>query len=120
VTADNAAIISTQLAEIMVKVNNGNGALWKLIQDSTMADNINQTIVSLKKSSNGLNENMNAAKDNFLLRGYFKKKEKALRKIKDDVIEKKEEEKIIQKEEKAAQKMKDETLKINKTNQNNK
>jgi phospholipid/cholesterol/gamma-HCH transport system substrate-binding protein len=119
-TADNAAIISTQLAEIMVKINNGNGALWKLIQDSTMADNINQTIVSLKKSSNGLNENMNAAKDNFLLRGYFKKKEKALQKIKDDAIEKKEEQKIIQKEEKAAQKVKDETLKKNKLNQNNK
>jgi phospholipid/cholesterol/gamma-HCH transport system substrate-binding protein len=88
VTADNAAIISNQLAEIVVKVNNGNGTLWKLIQDSTMAENINQTIVSLKKSSKGLNENMNAAKDNFLLRGYFKKKEKAIQKVKDDALEK--------------------------------
>jgi phospholipid/cholesterol/gamma-HCH transport system substrate-binding protein len=111
VTANNAAIISTQLAEIMVKVNNGNGALWKLIQDSTMAENINQTIVSLKRSSKGLNENMTAAKDNFLLRGYFKKKEKAAQKLKDEAIEKKvEEQKVIQKEEKATQKVKNEAI----------
>jgi phospholipid/cholesterol/gamma-HCH transport system substrate-binding protein len=111
VTADNSAIISNQLAEITVKINNGNGTLWKLIQDSTMAENIGQAIVSLKKSSKGLDENMNAAKDNFLLRGYFKKKEKAVQKVKDDALEKKiEEQKVIQKEEKAAQKVKVEAL----------
>ena len=52
--------------------------------DSTIAQNFNQTMVNLKKSSKGLNENMNAAKDNFLLRGYFKKKAKAAEKAKDD------------------------------------
>ena len=31
---------------------------------------------NIKKSSKGLDENMEAAKSNFLLRGYFKKKEK--------------------------------------------
>jgi len=51
---------------------------------------------------------MNAAKKNFLLKGYFKKKEKAAEKVKDDAIEKKaEEQKVIQKEEKAVQKVKD-------------
>ena len=55
--------------------------LGRLIQDSTIAENINQTIVNLKKSSKGLDENMNAAKENFLLRGYFKRKEKAAEKI---------------------------------------
>jgi phospholipid/cholesterol/gamma-HCH transport system substrate-binding protein len=107
VTADNAAIISDQLAEIITKVNSGTGTLGRLIQDSIMAENVNQTIVNLKKSSKGLDENMNAAKDNFLLRGYFKKKEKAAQKVKDDAIEKKaDEQKVIQKEEKAAQKTK--------------
>jgi len=111
VTADNAAIISSQLAEITEKINNGNGTLWKLIQDSTMANNISQMIVSLRKGSKGLNENMNAAKDNFLLRGYFKKKEKAAQKVKDDAIEKKaDEQKVIVKEEKEAQKEKDKAL----------
>jgi phospholipid/cholesterol/gamma-HCH transport system substrate-binding protein len=77
VTAGNAEVISYQLAEIMTKINGGNGTLGRLIQDTTIAENLNQTIVNLKKSSKGLDENMNAAKHNFLFRGYFKKKEKA-------------------------------------------
>jgi phospholipid/cholesterol/gamma-HCH transport system substrate-binding protein len=98
ITADNVAIITNQLAEIMIKVNSGNGTLGRLIQDSTMAENINLTITSLKKSSQGLDENMEAAKHNFLLKGYFKKKEKAAEKKKDDAKEKKaEEQKMIDK-----------------------
>ena len=89
VTADNAAIISFQLAEIMTKVNSGSGTLGRLLQDSTIAENINQTIVNLKQSSKGLDENMNAAKENFLFRGYFKRKIKAAEKVKLDSVEKK-------------------------------
>lgn len=88
VTADNVAIVSDQLAEIMIKVNSGNGTLGRLIQDSTIAENINQTIVNLKNSSQGLNENMNAAKENFLLKGYFKRKDKEAQKKKDDAQKK--------------------------------
>ena len=84
VTADNAAIISFQLAEILIKVNSGNGTLGRLIQDSTIAGNLNQTIVNLKKSSKGLDENMNAAKENFLFKGYFNRKAKEAQKKKDD------------------------------------
>lgn len=92
VTANNAVIISDQLAGIMTQINSGHGTLGRFIKDSTIAANINQTIVNLKKSSKGLNENMNAAKDNFLLRGYFKRKEKAAEKIKVDSAENKAEE----------------------------
>jgi phospholipid/cholesterol/gamma-HCH transport system substrate-binding protein len=77
VTAGNVEVITQQLAEVMIKINGGNGTLGKLIQDTTIAENLNQTIVNLKKSSKGLGENMEAAKHNFLFRGYFKKKEKA-------------------------------------------
>lgn len=84
VTADNAAIISNQLAEIMIKVNKGKGTLGRLIKDSTIAENINQTIVNLKKSSKGLDENMNAAKENFLFKGYFNRKKKAAIKKKEE------------------------------------
>jgi len=92
-TADNAAIVSEQLAEILIKVNSGKGTLGKLIQDSTIAANINQTIVNLKQSSKGLDENMEAAKHNFLLKGYFKKKAKAADKTKKAADEKKADEK---------------------------
>ena len=76
VTAGNAEIITYNLAEIMQKINSGNGTLGRLIQDSTIAENLNQTMANLKNSSKGLNENMEAAKHNILLKGYFNKKRK--------------------------------------------
>lgn len=79
-SAAYAEVITQQLSEIMIKINSGSGTLGRLISDSTIAENLNQTIVNLKKSSKGLDENMNAAKDNFLLKGFFNKKKKAAEK----------------------------------------
>jgi phospholipid/cholesterol/gamma-HCH transport system substrate-binding protein len=84
-TADNAAVISYQLAEIMVKINSGTGTIGRLIRDSSFARNFTQTMVNLRNSSKGLNDNMNAAKENFLLKGYFNRKEKAATKLKKDI-----------------------------------
>jgi phospholipid/cholesterol/gamma-HCH transport system substrate-binding protein len=47
---------------------------------------------NLKKSSEGLSENMEAAKHNFLLRGYFRKKEKEKKKQEEEAKKKQEEE----------------------------
>jgi phospholipid/cholesterol/gamma-HCH transport system substrate-binding protein len=91
-TAENAVIISDQLAEIMIKINSGSGTLGRLIQDSTIAENLNQTIMNLKQGSRGLEENMEAAKHNILLRGYFKKKEKAAIKKAEEIEKEKEKE----------------------------
>jgi phospholipid/cholesterol/gamma-HCH transport system substrate-binding protein len=77
VTAGNAAIISEELAEVMFKVNSGQGTLGRLIQDTAIANNLSQTMVNIKRSSKGLDENMNAAKENFLLRGYFRRQAEA-------------------------------------------
>ena len=88
ISAVNAEIITDQLAEVLVKINSGNGTLGRLIQDESLAENLNQTMNNLRKSSAGLNENMEAAKGNFFLRGYFKKKEKAAQKKKDELAEK--------------------------------
>jgi hypothetical protein len=74
VTAGNAAIISKQLTEMMTKNNNGNGFLGQLIQDTTLAGNLDETLINLKKSSEGLDENMTALKHTFLFRGYFRRK----------------------------------------------
>lgn len=82
ITADNAAVVTDEIAYLLLSINNGEGTLGRLVNDESMAENINQTIVNLKKSSKGLNENMEAAKSNFLLRGYFRKKEKAAEKEK--------------------------------------
>jgi len=88
-TSINAAIITEQLAEIMVEINQGSGTLSRLIKDESIAENLNQTIVNLKKSSRGLDENMTAAKSNFLFKGFFKKKDKEAQKKKDAIQERK-------------------------------
>lgn len=83
ITAINAEIITDQLAEIMININQGEGTLGRLIQDTTIAENINKTIINLKSTSKGLDQNMEAAKSNFLLRGFFKKKAKEAAKAKE-------------------------------------
>jgi phospholipid/cholesterol/gamma-HCH transport system substrate-binding protein len=82
VTASNAEYISAQLAEIIYNVNSGKGTIGRLIQDSTIAENLSVTMYNLKTSSKSLDENMEAAKHNFLLKGYFNKKEEAAAKLK--------------------------------------
>lgn len=88
ITSDNAAIATEEIAEILIKINSGEGTLGRLINDDEMAENIDKTIDNLKSSSKGLDENMEAAKHNFLLRGYFKKKEKAAAKKKKELEKK--------------------------------
>ncbi len=76
ITVSNAAIISQQLTDMMYDINEGNGTLGRLIRDTIIAENLNQTLINLKKGSKGLDENMNAAKENFFFRGYFERKAK--------------------------------------------
>jgi phospholipid/cholesterol/gamma-HCH transport system substrate-binding protein len=84
-------VTAAQLAEIMVNINQGNGTLGRLIRDSTISENIDKTIINLRKSSKGLDENMQAAKSNFLFKGFFNRKAKAAAKAKQDSITQKEE-----------------------------
>ncbi|MDI1235425.1 MAG: MlaD family protein [bacterium] len=76
VTSNNAAEITTDLALIVHNISSGNGTIGKLFMDTTFAENIDQSIVNIKKGTKGFKQNMDAAKSNVLLRGYFKKKAK--------------------------------------------
>lgn len=89
VTADNAATITGDIAEVTGGMKTGKGAIGKLLVDSTFATNLGQTMVNAKNATNGLNQNMEAAKHNFLLKGYFKKKEKAAEQAKEDAAKEK-------------------------------
>jgi phospholipid/cholesterol/gamma-HCH transport system substrate-binding protein len=75
VTGQNAEVVSGQLAEILYKVNHGNGTIAKLIKDTIIAENLRQMILNLKQGSKRLDENMEAAKHNIFFRGFFRKKE---------------------------------------------
>lgn len=77
ITAANTEIITDQLSEVMIKINSGNGTLGRLINDPTIANNLSQSMSNIKSSSEGLNENMEAVKENFLFKGYYNRKKKA-------------------------------------------
>lgn len=77
ITAANSEIITDQLSEVMIKINSGNGTLGRLINDPTIANNLGQSISNIKSGTAGLNENMEAVKENFLFKGYYNRKKKA-------------------------------------------
>lgn len=97
ITAHNAELISMQLSDILGNINSGKGTLGRLIQDSSIADNLSRTMKYLESSSKGLDENMEAAKDNILLRGYFNKKKKEERKKREELEKRKAEEEAAKK-----------------------
>jgi len=76
ISADNAAVITSNLADISSRISQGHGALGRLLHDTTLSANISATVKNLKSGSKKLDENMEAAQHNFLLRGFFKKKKK--------------------------------------------
>ena len=77
VTADNAALITGDISTVTAGMRQGKGAIGKLFMDTAFAETLNQTMVNAKNATGGLNQDLQAAQHNFLLRGYFKKKEKA-------------------------------------------
>ncbi|KRB59873.1 MlaD family protein [Flavobacterium sp. Root186] len=90
-SVDNVGVISEELAIFSHSMNNGNGALARLVRDDKMANSVTNTLSNLESGTKGFSENMEAAKSNFLFRGYFKKKEKEKEKQKEEIKEKKEE-----------------------------
>ena len=60
----NLEVTSRQFEDIVVKVNSGRGTLGRLIHDTIIAENLNQTILNLKKSSIGLGKTMEATQNN--------------------------------------------------------
>jgi phospholipid/cholesterol/gamma-HCH transport system substrate-binding protein len=99
-SVDNAEIITGQLAQFTYNMNNGKGTLAKLMNDDGFAKKLDATMSNLQSGSKGLSENMEAAKHNFLFKGYFNKKEKEEKKKKEEQQKKEE----LKKEEDSIQK----------------
>jgi phospholipid/cholesterol/gamma-HCH transport system substrate-binding protein len=57
-------------------IQDGSGSVNLVLSDTALAGNIKRTLVNVEKGTAAFNENMEAAKHNFLFRGYFKKQEK--------------------------------------------
>lgn len=91
---DNASELTGDLSEIVAKVNNGQGSIGRLLNSNKMALDMESTVKeakhtmsSVKTTTGTLNEDLKAAQGNFLLKGFFKKKEKA-KQAKQDSINK--------------------------------
>ncbi|KAB1157576.1 MlaD family protein [Flavobacterium luteum] len=67
---------SNEFAEFTSKINDESNVLSKLIDNKRLGKSIDSTITKLENSAKGLKELENAAKDNFLLKGYFSKNKK--------------------------------------------
>jgi len=55
VTNENAALLTADLLQISQSLTKGNGTLGQLLNDSTMATDLKQTITNLKRTSNQAN-----------------------------------------------------------------
>ncbi len=75
-TLTNLQASTNEFAKFASNMNNSEGALAKL-NDPEFGEKLDSTMSNLQSGTKGLSENMEAAKNNFLLRGYFKKKKKA-------------------------------------------
>ena len=76
-TLANLESSSNEFSSFATKMNNGKGALAKLVSDEKMGKMVDSTLTNVKTGTKGLNEVIEAAKHNFLLRGYFNKQKKA-------------------------------------------
>lgn len=63
------------------EINNGPGLLNTLLKDTLLSRKLNSSLDNIEKGTDGFNQNMEALKHNFLLRGYFKKLAKKKEKV---------------------------------------
>ena len=75
-TLVNLETSTNEFSKFTTTMNNGKGALYKFVSDEKFAAKLDSTMSNLQTSTKGLSENMEAAKENFLLRGYFNRKKK--------------------------------------------
>jgi phospholipid/cholesterol/gamma-HCH transport system substrate-binding protein len=68
--------VVTNLNGTISNIKNGKGAINYLSNDPDLVKKIDSTMSNLNKATLLLNEDLEAMKHNFLLRGYFKKQEK--------------------------------------------
>lgn len=72
--------VVTNLNATISNIKNGKGAINYLSNDPTLVKKIDSMMTNLNKATILLNEDLEAMKHSFLLRGYFKKQEKAKQK----------------------------------------
>lgn len=74
VAIGNVNDMSASLKSITGKIDSGKGTMGALINDPSMYRNLNETMQEAQAGVTSFQENMEALKHNFFLRGFFKKR----------------------------------------------
>jgi phospholipid/cholesterol/gamma-HCH transport system substrate-binding protein len=74
--AASASDFSTSLRTAGQGLNDAHSPVGLMLHDQETADNLQRTIKNLRVSSQELSDDLLALQHNFLLRGFFKKKQK--------------------------------------------
>jgi phospholipid/cholesterol/gamma-HCH transport system substrate-binding protein len=90
-TVLNLESSSDEFSTFSKKMNNKNGVLSKLVNDEKLGKSVDTTLTNLQTTTESLNETIQAAQNNFLLKGYFNKKKRAAEKLKKAAEKKKKE-----------------------------
>ncbi|PSL07536.1 MlaD family protein [Cecembia rubra] len=77
--SQQATEIAMEIKHILSDLESGKGTAGLVLQDSAVRESIRNIVINVEESTVGLNENMEALKHSFLLRGYFRKQEKQQR-----------------------------------------
>lgn len=75
--SENSKIMTEELRQLISKVNSEDNAIGVLLADTTFANKLKVTLDNAESASLKLDQNMEALKHNFLLRGYFRKQARA-------------------------------------------
>lgn len=73
--------ITTNMEDFSIELKEGEGAVNLVTQDTAFRNNLDSTLKNVEEASEKFNENMEALKNNFLFRGYFRKQAREQRRL---------------------------------------
>jgi phospholipid/cholesterol/gamma-HCH transport system substrate-binding protein len=77
VQADKLSLqLNSLVSEIKYDIDNVKGPANSLLRDTSMVNKLNESLDNIQKGTDGFNQNMDALKNSFLFRGYFRRQEK--------------------------------------------
>lgn len=76
IISDKMALVTGDIGVLTTQVRSGQGTIGTLMMDTTFVGNLNQSVLNLKLGTAKFDENMEALKGSFLLKGYFRRQER--------------------------------------------
>jgi phospholipid/cholesterol/gamma-HCH transport system substrate-binding protein len=84
--SEKAFQVTTDIKQLTEKIKKGEGGAGILLSDSAFAKDLQKSMHNIQQSTVRFDQNMEALKHNFLFKGYFRRQEKELKKIKEDSV----------------------------------